>query len=752
MLLMLAGCGGGGGGSSTPSGAFTISSNSVSFAARQNGATPASQSLTINITGPNATYAGAAYPAGQTPPSWLSFSMNGSGTTYNLVLSITSTALSPGQYTTTFGVGTADSAGKVLQSQSVTVTYTVTGVVAITTAPYTSTFTYGGSRTSDAVSLAVTAPTLQWSATSDSPWLQVPSGTQTGNGSVQVTVAAASLIPGSYQGHVIVTDKADPTDTASLSFSIAVQAPTLTVPQATVVLGGADGLSTTTAQSITFSLSTDTASHPFAITLSTAGGGNWLAASATTGSVNASGTTIQISGNRAGILGGTYSGQVQIAATVGTLALSGVVPVTFNVEANRIVVGSAGVGFLSSSTQSVLTRNVTVFSALGRTDVPWQATSDQPWLAVTGSGVTGGAITLTATPTGLPLDSTQFANVTVTSSDATVENREAIRVGLYVSSTAPATISQSVSAQFLAASPVEPLVFLNHAGTDVTAYNVYTGALARTLAGVVAQAGPMVLSADGKLLYVYDQTNLAVLELDATSGALTHTYSSAGTNGAALGYVRPNGFSMLITPSSRAYDVTSYKEYDSPQLGGLTSAVSLAASPDSSKIVTDSGNVLSILRSALGGGQLNVTSLFGTGTAQGASGQACISADGQTVYTASGAPYDFPGTSMSTHLPVQTLPGQPYPNAMVCLWNGVVIGGTNGYYSPTDVFVYNGATGTQLGVLDSSTLTGGYRSLLPRGLAVSADGTQLVTLVLQGSVPVGNPGNEVRFQPLPPLH
>jgi hypothetical protein len=756
VLSVLSACGGGGSGSNSgvgagggqASGAFTISANSATFSARQNAAAPSSQSLTIQITGPNTAYAGAAYTAGTTQPSWLGFAMTGSGTTYQLVLTVNSTSLAPGQYTTTFQVGTADSKGNVLQSQSVTVTYNVQAAVAISTQPYSATFTYGGSKSMDAVSVAVAAAGLQWQSTSDSPWLTVPAGMQSGTGTLQATVNVANLSPGTYQGRVTVTDAADSTDSATLSFSVIVQAPTLTVTQSSVVLGGADGLATSTPQNIAFSVSTDTAVHPFAITFQTDSGGSWLTANVTTGALNAAGTVIQVSGNRTGLVGGTYTGRVEIAATVGNLVLTGEVPVTFNIEANRIVVGASGVGFSSSSAGSVLTRNVTVFSSVGRTDVPWQATSDQPWLTVTAAGVTGGAIALTASPSGLSMDTTHFATVTVSSSDTSVENTQTIRVGLYVSSTAPTTLSQSVAAGFVTASPVEPIAFVSDAGADVTAYNVYTGAVDRTFTGVAAQAGPMAMSGDGQDLFVYDETNEQVVELDATTGSVINRYASNlyGSSGGALAYVRPEGYPMLVTPSSQVYDLGSGTEYDNGTLYSVSSAVSLAASPDNSKLVTDGGSVFSLFRSALNGGQFNVGLLFNTGTAGGRDGQACISADGQTVYTASGAPYDFPGTSISTHLSTQVLPGEAYPDAVVCVWNGIVIGGADAYYDPTDVYVYYGPTGASLAVLDSSSQSN-YRDLLLRGVAVSADGTRMVTLV--STTALGNPGSEIRFQTLP---
>jgi hypothetical protein len=749
MLGVLSACGGGGGSGGSaaePNGAFTISANAATFSARENGANPGSQTLTIQVTGPNTAYVGAAYTTGQTPASWLGFNLTGSGTTWDLVLSIKTTALTPGQYTTTFEVGTANGSDTILQYQFVTVTYTVAAEVAITTQPYSGTFTYGDSTTSSSVPVAVSAPGLQWTASSDSSWITVPTGQQSGTGTLQAVVNVANLSPGSYQGHVTVTDAADSTDVVTLAFTVVVQAPTLTVSQTSVVLGGADGLSTSTPQNITFSLSTDSAAHPFAVTCQTNSGGSWLTSNVTSGTVSAAGTTIQISGNRTGLVGGTYSGSIEISATVGDIVLTGQVPVTFNVEANRIVVGASGVGFSSSPAGSVLTRNVTVFSALGLTNTPWQASSDQSWLTVTPSGLTGGAITLTASTSGLSMDTSYFANVTVTSSDSSVENQQTIRVGVYVSSTAPTSISQTVDEQYVAISPVEPIAFVSNEGTDVTGYNVYTGAIDRTFTGVVATAGPMVVSGDGQYLFVYDETNQQVTELDATTGSVLQQFPSPGGSGSVVGYVRPNGYPMLVTPSAQEYDLTTGTEYDNAVLGGLTDSVSLEASPDNSKLVTDSGAVFSIVRSALNGGELNVALLFDTSNVQGAAGQACFSADGQTVYTASGSPYNFYGTSLATELGTQVLTGEAYPDAISCVWNGVVVGGANAYYDATDVFVYYGPTGAQLALLDSSSL-GGDRSLLPRGLAVSADGTRLVTVV--SSTGPGFPGTELRFQSLP---
>ena len=86
------------------------------------------------------------------------------------------------------------------------------------------------------------------------------------------------------------------------------------------------------------------------------------------------------------------------------------------------------------------------------------------------------------------------------------------------------------------------------------------------------------------------------------------------------------------------------------------------------------------------------------------------------------------------------------PWAIACVWNGLIVGGTDVSYGSTDVFVY-GPTGTQLAVLESSAQGQGYHDLLARDLAVSADGTRMITIVGLGS---SRQGSEVRFQTLPP--
>jgi hypothetical protein len=73
-----------------------------------------------------------------------------------------------------------------------------------------------------------------------------------------------------------------------------------------------------------------------------------------------------------------------------------------------------------------------------------------------------------------------------------------------------------------------------------------------------------------------------------------------------------------------------------------------------------------------------------------------------------------------------------------------VVGGIDGYYNPNDVYVYVAATGFLAAELSSSGPSTSNRDLASRGLAVSADGTMLV------SAWTGTPGvSGLYFQPLP---
>lgn len=748
---ILAACGGGGGGgASTPAGAFTLSETSATFSVFRNAVAPASREIAMSITGPKVAYVGAAYENGQTQPAWLGINLTGSGSSYKLVLRVLSTSLPAGQYTSTFAVGTADSDGKVLKKQNVTVTYTLTAGIAMTAAPLAAGFVFGDTRTSAPVSINVQAANRQWTLTSNAAWLQVPEGPQSGDAAVNGTIDVGNLAPGSYTATVSATSSADLADSTSIDIVITVTPAVFTVAPEAVLLGGTDGRSNTLQQAVNFSLSAGNGIHPYTVWLETDDGGSWLVADSTAGMVGSAGGTVTLTASRAGLTGGTRTGQLTISVDVNGTTLTEIRPVTFHTEASRIVTTASGVGLSRVPGRDVLTRRVKVLSNLGRTDVPWAATASESWLTVTPSGVTGEETVLTADPTGLAAGVTHFAEVTISSPDATVENPQSIRVGLHVATAPPLTTTVDSDPAFLAASPVEPLVATNDGlGGSIELRDVYTGALVRTLQDAVGQAGGMVWSGDGRTLFVHDRANLRVVALSPATGAQSASYDDSGVEsgdqgGLALAYLRPAGLPLLVTPGSRLFDLVTGAERTHPDFRLASNAVSLAVSPDQSLVVADFGTVKRIVRSALNGGTLLVDDGAGFSTAQGKAGEACVAAAGDRIYSASGYPYEFPASSVATGAVVQQLPASNYPNSIQCVWNGLVVGGIDGYYAATDIWVYDGPSGAALAQLSSSVATG-YRSLVDRGLAVSADGTRLVSAALQA----GQPVSQLYFQPLP---
>ncbi len=743
--FLLQACGGGGdgeggGGGTTPaqSGSFTLGTTSASFTGVAGLSNPQSREIALNITGSGVASVGAGFAPGQTPVGWLDVDITGSGNSYQLHIFVDTGVMVAGDYTASFTVSTANANDDVLQTRVVTVTAHVDPRLELGVNSIQRDYQFGDASRVEVVTINVTAPNRDWTATSTQPWVTVPSDSHTGNGTTDAMIDITGMAPGTYTAQIRVATSLSAADGLTIPVSITIAPAGFSVTEQSALFGGENGRAALVGVPIHFSLATGQGTHPFVATVSTDSGGDWLTLDTTSGTVGASGAMVTLNASRDGLLGGTYTGELTVTTDVYGIQFSETLPVTFNVEARRLVVSAAGVGLSRVAARDVLTRTVKVFSTLGDATTPWNAVSDSPWLSVTASGSTGGELTLTANPGVLAMETTHFANVAVSSSDPSVENTETIRVGLHLTANASVLTNVAEDASHLAASPVEPLVALS-AGT-VKLFNVYTGTLVREITTAGAVPAALTWSADGRELYVFDSTNRVVNAVDPDSGALLRTYDSQpisqlGSLGHAVAVLRPNGHPILVTPSARTYDLTTHTQYSPIYSASNTPiaarvAMSLASSPDQSLLIPHYGSPTRITITALnGGGLVSESSVVTVGTAQGRDGEACMSAAGDRIYTASGAPYEFPATSVETGEVIQILPGTNYPNSMQCVWNGLVIGGVSGYYADQDIFIYNGPTGVARGTRSSDGVnTGAYRYLLERGLAVSADGTRLVSL------------------------
>lgn len=756
---MLAACGGGGGTGTTsaPPGSFTLSTTNVSFSAKRLGPAPAGQTITMHLTSTGAATAGAGYANGVTAASWLTVGAAGSGSDYTFTLTVNTTALTSGSYSTVLTLGTADASNNILQTQAVQVSYSVHDGLLINATSVGTSFTVGDSLSSGSLPFMVSTPAaIQWTAQSNSPWLTGPTGTQQGSGSFSANVNMAGMGAGTYTGKITVTNTADPTDTASINVIITLVAPIMTVGPTGISLGGTTGLDTS-AQTLTFSINTNLNAYAWTATPTTSTGGAWLNLSASTGMVSGSNVTVTVNANRSLLAAGTYQGQIQLQTTVNGSVLTQNIPVTLNVDPNRLVATATGVAFSSFPSRSVLTRTLNVANTWGVTGVHWQTQSDQSWLTATTSGTTGSPLVLTANPTGMT-PGQYTAHLTITSPDSGVSNQETVRVGLTVGSTDPAPLITlaSENGTVMVTSPVEPVAFISTgaANAPIRVYDLNTGTLLNTFTNGFTTPGSLAISGDGLTLYVLDNTSPAAIRtLDATTGALLQgSYPAPSDNQSAqIAYVRPDGHALLFCPradvaidlaSSATYPITSpvgFKGYDD----------AMAASPDQGTLYMMLMNIspaniasFKIVYSTLPGVGLSFTQIAQideTMPVTPSNGmEIAVSPDGTTVYSASGAPYDF--EVFNTAIQRQTpLPAAAYPTSVTTSWNGLIAGGSVSYNAAGDIWFYD----TQ-GILLEETHPdpNGTLGIDDRGLKFSGDGTRLAS--------IGGAGLQIYATPIPP--
>jgi hypothetical protein len=595
----------------------------------------AEQTINLTVTAPTAVAGvGAAFPASQGVPTWLNVSI--SGTMPNFVVHVQPNSLpAPGHYTATLLVGTGDSGGNVLQSKSIAVTLDVaTPIMAFSQQQLPLQFIFGHATSTMPFAISVTADTnATWSVTSSVPWITPPAN-GTGTQNVNATVDVGALAVGTYNGQVFVKNTQFPTDSRTIDVMVTVSAPTLTVTTPDIVLGGADGLSAAP-QPFTATLNTGASAYPFTVVLTENQALGWLKTSAPTGTVSETqNAAVNLSFDRTKVTPGVYTGTARFDVNVKGVVFTASAPVTLNVESHRLYAEYDGVALSKFPSRARLTRTMRVLSSRDRTNVPWTATSDQPWLAVTASGVSGGDLTLTADPQLVPSqDQSHIALVTLASTDPTIERTETIRVSMWVGSsdpvahlTTPNLPGQGVRA--LAVNPVEPLAYsVSFSGTlpfesdKIRIHNVYTGVASTPIDLPNTEIWCIGVSSDGRLLFAYDHNSHNVFVMNAVTGAAITTYPSSDPNGAPHGFlsVRPNGFPMIWTPAGDVFDIETQQRFAMTMNGNpvtITFApVMRAATSDGKRVIAGDPNFsnLSIIDqhvTVLGGKKLQLTGVY----------------------------------------------------------------------------------------------------------------------------------------------
>ena len=369
---------------------------------------------------------------------------------------------------------------------------------------------------------------VTWTATPSEPWIVTQIFGSTGRDTMEVSIDAetANLASGTYNGEIVVsTTYAGAMISETIPVELTLTPATVNVLTPSLDFQGA--LPTDfVAQDLEFLLSVPR-EFPWQVDFSYDDGSDWLQASPGSGMTSGIDST-GINVASAGLTEDSYTGTVNLTVNVNADVITASVPVTVTLEPHRLSVVDNGVALVDAPGISKLSHSVTV-SDNRVISVPWTASSDQAWLSVTPSGTTGGELVLTADPAGLAPETIHYATVTIESTAPSITNsgEETIRVGFYVTAIAPiAEASADVFEAWMAttglvADPIRPYVYVTDGLTDISVYNVYSGALVDTISNAGGSLRFMTVSTDGSTLYALDHADNSIVTVDLDANPLT---------------------------------------------------------------------------------------------------------------------------------------------------------------------------------------------------------------------------------------
>jgi hypothetical protein len=708
--LALASCGGGGGGSGSSSsggsgnrGAFTIGATSASFKALVNEPEPAEVRIPVTITGSGVAAVGAAF-VGQAQPVWLGVNLEGTNPNFTLVLRATTTTLVAAmRHTSTVTIGTADSAGTVLKTRTVDVTYDLIAGLIVSQAPQNTSFVFGSSVNTATFNIDVQAqsPTKTWTVTSSQPWVTAPAGTQTGNANLSFTVNGANtgtLPVGTATAQLTFQNTAEALDRKVVTVNATITAPSpivvATAPSTFVNplrIGGTSGLGPLS-QLLDVSIPTGTNVYPWTLTIDTPQTAGWLVSDASAG--NISGTQhdeLNLSLETPIGAAGNYTANAHFDVAVLGQTFRTTVPITLKWHGQRLVPAQNGIAFSSfPSRPTPAAQTLRVAGSRGINGVPWTASSNQAWLTVTPAGVTGGNITLTPDPAGLANNALHIATITLSSTSPNIERNETIRVGYWKGSTNPGNLRVAIPSfpPTQAVNPVEPYAYIFY-GDAVHVFHVYTGAEIATFnnpgyAGGTGVPVSLDVSSDGKVLYLAHGGNSRVIAVDAATGAQIDVWQLQPRFTSPLDskvrFSRTNGYPILWTPfgdlSTQIIDLEAgapvqlttegillFREFENER----------TTSPDGSRLFTIAGgstsnsvNQFSTVFGTFGGRTLEINTQPGFGlTSADFTRTMCVNPSGTRLYSTNSAALNESAIDVTPPVHLREVPRDDFPGTSV---------------------------------------------------------------------------------------
>lgn len=306
----------------TPPCVLTFAPGSLNFAGMHGGASPASQTLRINVAqGCTTSQNWSASARTVNGGNWLRLSQSRAATPASPSVSVNTAGLGPGTYNgmLTFTVNTGP--------QIVPVTLTVSPIPCAISAPSSLTLqgTAGqASAVSQAISLAPGGDclhTLSWtSVVSGTPWLSAtPSGTltQPGTASVSIQASLAGLSAGSYTGQVTITAVDSATGktvgTVQTSVTLNVQPPCTLQALAPTTLTFTASVGSTTTQSATVTISAG-GNCSGNVTITPASDSSWLSGGGAVSIASGGTATFTITIDPTSLAANTYTGTLTLTA------------------------------------------------------------------------------------------------------------------------------------------------------------------------------------------------------------------------------------------------------------------------------------------------------------------------------------------------------------------------------------------------------------------------------------------------------
>jgi hypothetical protein len=406
-----------------------------------------------------------------------------------------------------------------------------------------------------------------------------------------------------------------------------------------------------------------------------------------------------------------------------------------------VVVSDNGVAFVDTPKLSYLSEELRV-TVSGGGGGSWKATTDATWLSVTAQGGDGQPLRLTAEPKGLRVDVIHYAKVHVVS-DGEADG-DVVRVGLWVGSSGPEdVVSLPVQGARVVTDPIRPYAYVQTAAAELSVYNVYTAELVTKHALPGAQLGEMAVSTDGSQLFVVDVATREVVRMGLDCGrkherwALDGKYRFAPT----IAYARTGGMGLLLTTHGHLYRAADGQSLASDlevsEQGFGTLAASLVGNrycwlENGYSSATLNCHTLALDLETAGGIVVGppVPGIAGLGNDVASYPKdVALSPDGSRVYVAAGSPDFFfvlDGTPVEEGYlaTIDTLPGEAFPNNVHVSDQGLVIAASSAIYSPSDLWIYDGAGE----LVDEHKVSQYAEGIRARQVQVSGDGQRLAVL------------------------